>query len=159
MRAARVLETIERDGEIESWTAQHDGYASLDPPAIHRRTVRLDRQRRRFDIVDDIDTAGAHPMRLAFHIGPAVEVARVVGPGVDDDAPALTGRTQHPAVGAVQRHPRRVVRQHHRGRRGDGSQHLVGGVLGRDGRGLESRQGEGRGSSAPASSRWRRTRR
>ena len=40
----RVVDVVAgADGEIESWTAEHDGYAGLDPPATHRRTVRLDR--------------------------------------------------------------------------------------------------------------------
>ncbi|MDQ1467728.1 MAG: hypothetical protein QOH10_2143, partial [Actinomycetota bacterium] len=77
---AGVLEVVETtDGEIESWTAEHDGYANLDPPAFHRRTVRLDHARRRYDIVDEVDTTGVHPMRLAFHLGPQVEAERVDG--------------------------------------------------------------------------------
>lgn len=69
----RVIETTgSSDGEIASWTAEHDGYSDLDPPAIHRRTVHLDRARRRLDIVDRIQTTGAHPLRLAFHLGPSV---------------------------------------------------------------------------------------
>ena len=34
---------VRDDGESAEWTAEHDGYLSLDPPARHRRTVRLDR--------------------------------------------------------------------------------------------------------------------
>lgn len=77
---ARVVEVIEAEGgEIESWTAQHDGYAGLDPPATHRRTVRLDRAARRFDIIDEIETDGVHAVRLAFHLGPAVEAVAAAG--------------------------------------------------------------------------------
>ena len=61
------------DLAIQAWSAEHDGYESLDPPARHRRTVQLDRQRRRIDLVDRIDTVGDHPVRMAFHLGPAVE--------------------------------------------------------------------------------------
>ncbi len=35
------------DGRVAGWTAEHDGYSSLDPPARHRRSVRLDRAARR----------------------------------------------------------------------------------------------------------------
>ena len=42
-------------GTIAEWTAEHDGYVSLNPPARHRRTVRLDRASRSVDIVDEID--------------------------------------------------------------------------------------------------------
>ncbi len=59
-------------GEVAEWTAEHDGYLSLDPPAQHRRSVRLDRTSRSVDIVDQID-GGPHDVRLSFHLGPDVE--------------------------------------------------------------------------------------
>jgi len=39
----------------------------------HRRSVRLDRASRTIDIIDEIDGDG-HEVRLAFHLGPEVEV-------------------------------------------------------------------------------------
>ena len=54
MRSAREVEVID-DGDIARWTAEHDGYASLDPPARHRRSVLLDRASRSIDIIDEID--------------------------------------------------------------------------------------------------------
>jgi hypothetical protein len=68
---ARELEVID-DGDIAQWTADHSGYASLDPPARHRRSVLLDRASRSVDIIDEIDAG--HPVRLAFHFGPEVQV-------------------------------------------------------------------------------------
>ena len=69
---ARVIEV--RDvGDAVEWTAEHDGYRKLDPPAWHRRCVRLDRATRAVDIVDEV-TGGCHDLRLAFHLGPEVEV-------------------------------------------------------------------------------------
>jgi hypothetical protein len=68
---ARVIEVID-DGDIARWTAEHDGYASLDPPASHRRSVLLDRASRSVDIIDEIE--GGHDVRLAFHLGPEVQV-------------------------------------------------------------------------------------
>ena len=59
------------DGDFASWTAEHDGYLSLDPPVLHRRSVLLDRASRIIDIVDQIE-GGAHSVRLAFHLGPDV---------------------------------------------------------------------------------------
>ena len=59
-------------GEIASWTAEHDGYLSLQPSVHHRRSVRLDRASRSVDIVDEID-GGSHDLRLAFHLGPDVQ--------------------------------------------------------------------------------------
>jgi len=60
------------DGETASWTAEHDGYLSLQPPVHHRRSVRLDRASRSVDIVDEVD-GGGHDLRLAFHLGPDVK--------------------------------------------------------------------------------------
>jgi heparinase II/III-like protein len=61
---------VRDDGEFTSWTAEHDGYTALDPPARHRRTVRLHRASRTIDVVDDV--GGGHDIRLAFHLGPDV---------------------------------------------------------------------------------------
>jgi len=69
---AREIEVID-DGDIARWTAEHDGYASLDPPALHRRSVLLDRASRSVDIIDEVD-GGCHDIRLAFHFGPEVKV-------------------------------------------------------------------------------------
>jgi hypothetical protein len=69
---AREIEVID-DGDFASWTAEHDGYRLLDPPALHRRSVLLDRASRSIDIVDEIE-GGSHGVRLAFHFGPEVDV-------------------------------------------------------------------------------------
>ena len=69
---AREIEVID-DGDIARWTAEHSGYASLDPPALHRRSVLLDRASRSIDIIDEID-GGGQDVRLAFHFGPDVQV-------------------------------------------------------------------------------------
>jgi hypothetical protein len=73
LRHANGRETQVTDrGSEASWTAEHDGYGSLDPPARHRRTVRLDRESRAVEITDQID-GGSHDLRLAFHLGPEVQ--------------------------------------------------------------------------------------
>ncbi|MGH3217592.1 MAG: alginate lyase family protein [Streptosporangiaceae bacterium] len=68
--SGREVEVID-DGDFATWTAEHDGYLSLDPPALHRRSVLLDRASRSIDIVDQIE-GGSHDLRLAFHLGPEV---------------------------------------------------------------------------------------
>ena len=68
----REIEVID-DGDFARWTAEHDGYASLSPPALHRRSVLLDRASRSIDIIDEIE-GGSHAIRLAFHLGPDVHV-------------------------------------------------------------------------------------
>lgn len=60
------------DGEAKLWCAEHDGYETLDPPARHRRTVRLGAPERRIEISDVVQTTGSHPVRMAFHLGPDV---------------------------------------------------------------------------------------
>jgi len=69
---SREIEVID-EGDIARWTAQHDGYATLDPPALHRRSVLLDRASRSIDIIDEIE-GGEYELRLAFHLGPEVQV-------------------------------------------------------------------------------------
>ncbi len=69
---ARETEVID-DGDVARWTAEHTGYASLDPPATHRRSVLLDRASRSIDIIDEIE-GGEYDVRLAFHFGPQVQV-------------------------------------------------------------------------------------
>jgi hypothetical protein len=69
---AREVEVID-DGDVATCAAEHGGYSSLDPPALHRRSVLLDRASRSIDIVDQID-GGSHDLRLAFHLGPEVRV-------------------------------------------------------------------------------------
>jgi hypothetical protein len=67
---------------VSLWSAFHDGYAALDPPVQHRRTVQLSSAARRLHIVDELETTGRHPIRLAFHLGPAVR-AEITGQDVD----------------------------------------------------------------------------
>ena len=73
VRHARTRELDAVDGAVvASWVAEHEGYARLDPPARHRRWVRLDRKARSIQIADEI-YGGSHDLRLAFHLGPLVK--------------------------------------------------------------------------------------
>ena len=94
IRGARTrLVNLDTDhsGDLRSWSAEHDGYTSLDPPASHQRTVRLESAHRRIEITDEIRTAGAHPIRLAFHLGPTVRAE------LDDHAVALRWDSGEPS--------------------------------------------------------------
>ena len=72
LRHANAKEiSVADSGDAAEWTAEHDGYQSLRPPARHRRTVRLNRKSRSVDILDEIH-GGSHEIRLAFHLGPDV---------------------------------------------------------------------------------------
>lgn len=59
--------------DVSVWSAEHYGYKSLDPPAVHRRTVTLSQGGHVLEILDEIRTEGDHPYRLAFHMGPDVD--------------------------------------------------------------------------------------
>ena len=67
---ARVID-VQDIGDAVEWSAEHDGYLVLDPPARHRRCVRLDRASRSLDIADEI-VGGSHSVRMAYHLGPDV---------------------------------------------------------------------------------------
>jgi hypothetical protein len=86
----RHARTREIQASELSWTAEHDGYASLNPSARHRRSVRLDPETASFEIIDVVIGGGGHDVRLAFHLGPDVHAE------LEDDCALLTW----PAVGA-----------------------------------------------------------
>jgi len=67
----RQARTREIEVTEQTWTAEHDGYATLRPSATHRRTVRFDPGKHIIEVTDEIDGAG-HEVRLAFHLGPVV---------------------------------------------------------------------------------------
>jgi hypothetical protein len=62
------------DLPVQTWSAFHTGYARLDPALRHERTVTLDRHSRSLAIVDVLTGRRPHTFRLAFHLGPEVEV-------------------------------------------------------------------------------------
>ena len=89
-RQAQTREITVSDPE-RAWTAEHDGYAVLSPPAVHRRSVRLDQAASAIEIADVID-GGEHDVRIAFHLGPLVAAALVAGGAVLTwDGPAGPG--------------------------------------------------------------------
>jgi hypothetical protein len=63
------------DGGERRWVAEHDGYRTLDPPVTHRRTVKFRGKQRLIEITDELDGVGQAQVRLAFHLGPAVEAS------------------------------------------------------------------------------------
>ncbi|MFI8257981.1 alginate lyase family protein [Streptomyces filamentosus] len=63
----RVLVADPSAGDTARWCAEHDGY----PGAVHRRRVELAHARRELRVVDEV-RGDRRPVRLAFHLGPAV---------------------------------------------------------------------------------------
>lgn len=71
--ASRLVSVVGADDDgLAVWVGEHDGYASLRPPAHHRRTVVLDRGSGRLEVVDRVDVTAAVAARLAWHLGPDV---------------------------------------------------------------------------------------
>jgi hypothetical protein len=68
----QVLATHPGQDAVATWRAEHDGYARGREPAVHRRTVRLDRKGRELEIHDEVLSTTGHDCRLAFHLGPRV---------------------------------------------------------------------------------------
>jgi hypothetical protein len=55
---------------------EHDGYARLPDPVVHRRTLRLDGRARTLVVEDELLAAGRHEVASRFHLA---EACRVVG--------------------------------------------------------------------------------
>jgi hypothetical protein len=73
--AASRLIRLDDDGDRVVWSAQHDGYAVLDPPAVHVRTLVFERRHRRLCVEDRVDADGEQPCRLMLPMGPDVELS------------------------------------------------------------------------------------
>jgi hypothetical protein len=72
-RSRLVAEAGLDGGVVAAWEGEHDGYARLAPPAVHRRRAELDRRSRTLTLVDRVESAGTLDCRLAFHLGDRVE--------------------------------------------------------------------------------------
>lgn len=65
---------VERNGRVQSWSAEHDGYSRGSAHVVHRRTVTLDGEEATLHVQDEVVSDAAVDARLAWHLGPAVEV-------------------------------------------------------------------------------------
>jgi hypothetical protein len=70
-RVLRWETNPERDLAI----AEHHGYARLDQPVTHRRTVEFDKQNRFWLIEDALLGEGEHDFRFRFHLAPEIETS------------------------------------------------------------------------------------
>ena len=67
---------------------EHDGYARLSDPVIHRRALELDGPGRALTIQDDLDARGRHDVALHFHFSEQCAVRRVDTQRVEVDTGA-----------------------------------------------------------------------
>lgn len=71
--ATSVLVAHTPDEGTARWSAQHDGYLRRGrEPAVHRRSVELNRERRELRVFDEVLAPTPRDCRLAFHLGPLV---------------------------------------------------------------------------------------
>ena len=84
------------DGQVAEWRAAHYGYRRLRPPAMHHRSVRLDRRARRLIIEDRLDTVGSHDCRW-LSISARTSPARWRTAGPDWSGPPTTAAASRPS--------------------------------------------------------------
>ena len=105
------------DDTCEQFSGEHDGYARLQDPVMHRRTIRLEKPTRHIRVEDTLDCAGEHLVELHWHFSESCRVTaverRVVAchgavtlemsmPGVDW-SPSLVRGLEIPPLGWVSR--------------------------------------------------------
>jgi hypothetical protein len=78
------------DGPVARVVAEHDGYARLADPVVHRRALEMDGGARTFTIVDTLQMRGEHRVSMFFH---AAEHARVRQSGSSQFIIELAGGT------------------------------------------------------------------
>ena len=64
-------------------TGEHDGYARLSDPVIHRRTLELDGQSGILTITDRFVAEGAHEVSLYFHLAEHCVLSAMDGPAME----------------------------------------------------------------------------
>ena len=68
---SRLVEVgFDEHGEANVWSAEHDGYEVLEPPARHRRSVKVLGPERHVEILDVVETGGLQAVRIAYHLAP-----------------------------------------------------------------------------------------
>ena len=60
-------------------SGEHDGYARLADPVVHRRTLELDAAARTVTIQDELSGRGPHELAVCFHLAEGCAVAREGG--------------------------------------------------------------------------------
>jgi hypothetical protein len=63
------------DAAGERWVGEHDGYARLADPVVHRRTVELDKRAGCITITDVLTCKGRHGVELHWHLAEGLQPA------------------------------------------------------------------------------------
>lgn len=70
---ATLVDWVDEDVQV-SVVGEHDGYAKLDDPVLHRRSLALDKTTGAVSIVDRLLCSGSHEARVSFHVAPGCSV-------------------------------------------------------------------------------------
>jgi hypothetical protein len=73
------------DESATAVTAEHDGYTSLQDPAIHRRELRFDKQSGETTVTDTILSNGPHDVCVRLHVHPEFEVSQISNQAIQLD--------------------------------------------------------------------------
>jgi hypothetical protein len=88
-RARARLLTFEPSPEGGRVKGEHDGYARLADPVVHRRTVELDGNARTLVVRDEVVAAGPHDVDLYFHFSEDCSLTAGRGPRREVSLPGL----------------------------------------------------------------------
>ncbi len=56
------------------WEGEHNGYARLSQPVIHRRSFRFQREKKTLFLIDSFQGKGKHSLEWNFHLAPHIKV-------------------------------------------------------------------------------------
>lgn len=63
---ARCIDFIDEQ-PVQRFAGEHDGYSALRDPVMHRREIHYDAAQRKFTIIDRLDCASRHTVRMHWH--------------------------------------------------------------------------------------------
>jgi hypothetical protein len=75
---ARCIE-FDAGGEVQRFVGEHNGYARLEDPVIHRREITLDTLRQAIEVTDILRCEGTHLVRRSWHFAEHCQVERAGG--------------------------------------------------------------------------------
>ena len=90
-RARLVSFEVKPDEEL--WSAEHDGYARLQDPVLHRRDLRFVRSTATLIVRDELECHGEHQLELPWHFAECCEVRLDRGTLVARNGPAVLHMT------------------------------------------------------------------
>ncbi len=87
------LVSFEVTPDEERWIAEHDGYARLQDPVLHRRELRFVRATATLIVRDELSCRGEHQLELPWHFAEDCEVRLDAGTLIARNGPAVLHMT------------------------------------------------------------------